>query len=191
MRIRFTKPGQRGQTMVDLIVALALVSAAVTSSGLLATTSARVNTEAGRRSQATALADREIEAIRDYRTQSEKNGLAWESGASVMWPSLRTSGDNCISFEVKRTGSTWALQNVHAPGGSGTPLAYTAANAGETSGGLYDTEYSAFSRVDTVCDVSAKLGTTNTVSVKVLEEWQEANGTRQVEERTILTDWAP
>lgn len=170
---------QRGQTMVDLVVSLALLSSAVASSGLLATTSARVNTEAGRRSQATALADRELEAVRDYRLTSEKAGTTWDN----MWPNF--SGSGCTSFYMQRSGDDWNPVAVSA----GSFTGYTSANAGETDA-KFDNEYSSFSRLVSMCDGSGiHSGLSNAVEVTVTEEWNESNGQRKVQERTVLTDW--
>ena len=168
---------QRGQTMVDLVVSMALLSSAVASAGLLSTTSARVNTEAGRRSQATALADRELEAVRDFRLASEKTGTTWDT----MWPGF--SGTGCTSFYMQRSGDNWNP----IPAGVLTP--YTSANAGETDP-KFDNEYSNFSRLITMCDGSGiHSGLSNAVEVTVTEQWGESNGQRKVQERTVLTDW--
>lgn len=182
--------------MVDLIVSLALASAAVASSGVLATTASRVNTEAGRRSQATSLADREMEALRDFRNTEENAGTDWNN----IWTGFTPDSNPgvCVTGYMQRQAQpsptpapngqpTWRAWKF-VPAGSLT--AYTAANAGEASGSLFDTEYNSFSRSIKICDVSSQLSTTHTASVTVTEQWREANGQRQVVERTLLSDWS-
>lgn len=185
--------------MVDLIVALSLLSLSVTSAASVATTSTRVNGEAGRRSTATGLADREIEALRAYRDNALRAGRDW----STMWVS--SSGQvaapgTCLQFYMARSGNTWGLANLTSPP---NPEAYAAANAPDiqepSSGGgmaFPTTSFQGFTRIDSVCPYTDAIpGSSQTVdnSVMVIVDvfWQEAGGPqRKVELRSILTDRA-
>lgn len=61
------RQNQAGQTLVEVVIAIAVLALAMGSAGSLAATSTRVTTESGRRTQATALAAREAEALRNLR----------------------------------------------------------------------------------------------------------------------------
>lgn len=184
---------QGGQTMVDLIVALSLLSLSVTSAASVATTSTRVNTEAGRRSVATGLADRELEAVRAYRDNAVRAGKAW----NTVWVDSQGNAPQpgtCLQFFMIRSpvpsGNTWVMNGLSSPP---NPEAYQSSNAPDVAN---ISSYQGFTRIDSVCPVtdaipgsSQKVDNTIMVVVDVL--WQEASGPqRKVELRSILTDRA-
>lgn len=100
---------QSGQTIIEVTVALALLALAISSAGALATTSARITSEAGRRTQATALAVKELESLRVYRdtslsplpTSSDNSGC---SSYILTLPNALTSQATPVAY----TGSTYS-----------------------------------------------------------------------------------
>lgn len=185
---------QSGQTLVDLVVALALLSSSVASAGVLSTTTNRVSDESGRRAQAVGLADREMEGMLNYRDSLVGQDVsAW--GSSV----FGTNG--CANFVMTRTGGDWSATTVSGP------VSYAANDGGE--GATYsapNSPFSTFSREVTSCPAYdyqqtdyAQLHPTgpleaslsNTVrTVTVTVQWPEANGTRSLTYRTMISDWA-
>ena len=175
---------QKGQTMVDFVVAFALLSLGTASAGVLATTSARVGGEAGRRTQATALATRELEGLRTHRDTLQRTGQA------NLWDSVQASGvdPNCKTLIVRRDSSdAWSTL---APNNN-LPTAYTAA---DEEG--FD-KWSTFRRMVTLCrghdydaDVSSYPSSNDVYHVKAEVVWDEGhNVERKVSFTTILTTW--
>jgi hypothetical protein len=132
------KLNEQGQTLVDLMIALALLALASASAGALATASAHLDTESGQRSQAVALAEREVEGLRDYRQNQEL--------ANVTGPTFATMWTNCSAGCVmNRAGNAWTL----TPEAAYTPYS----GAGGTNGGdasLGTATYGGFSRLITI-----------------------------------------
>lgn len=192
-RIFFT---QRGQTLVDLVVALALLSSSVASAGILSTASSRSSNEAGRRSQATALADRELEGLRSIRDQTEHGAdpaIGWTATAPF-------NSSVCLDVTLKQSGTlpsvSWIPTTVTAP------QAYVATDFVPSLTGTspYQT---AFKRMVRLCPTNeyqqananmtvAKLSpaaTPHAFTVAVTVTWDEGNGTRQVVLNSLLSDY--
>ena len=176
---------QKGQTMVDLVMAFALLSLATTSAGVLATTSARVGGEAGRRTQATALATRELEGLRTLRDTLQR------SGQGNLWDYIQVAGTSstCKTVIVRRDSSdSWSTA---AP----TNNTHTAYSANDEEG--FD-KWSPFRRMVTICpgrdynaDISSYPDSNEVYHVLVEVAWDEGhNVERKVSFTTILTTWS-
>ena len=178
---------QSGQTMVDLVVAMALLSMAVSSAGALATTSSRVGGEAGRRTQATALATRELEGLRNLRDTSLRVSQS-------DWPFAA----GCQYFVMARQGANWTMQprqntndlKAYDPADDNNDTQY---DTSQRPGGL-----GSFRRIVRACDGrdynanSGSYSTNNIADVKLIEvivAWDEDKDSRQVELHTVLTRW--
>jgi type II secretory pathway pseudopilin PulG len=175
---------ESGQTLVDLMIALALLSFAAASAGGLSTLTSRVNSESGRRSQAVALAAREVEAIRNYRDTGLAKGTNWDS----MFPV--TSGD-CDTFYLTFDSSTNSW--VYNPA-STVPVSYTTTTdfPQASSAAVYE----GFYRIAKAC--TAVSGDTKYKNVDINVYWEEGNAptlvtagsanlNRTVNIRTVLT----
>lgn len=165
-------------------MALALLSMAVAASGALSSASARINIEAGQRSQATALADRELEAIRLVRANLQNTDALWSSYAPA--PGV------CADYVMRRSGDDWVA--VTQP--DATPVPYDAANSGESA--TFVNNFSGFSRNLHVCGRAIRTGSgvtgvdiTNLVTVTATVTWNTAKVTNKVTSHTMLTDWKP
>ncbi len=177
------KTNQSGQTLVELVVALALMAMSITSAAALASVSSKTSGEAGRRSQAVALADREMEALRAYRDSELRDTATFLDGIT-----------GCANDQAHQ----WIMRpSVAGPGGwsKATVASPTAYSSGALDGTSLDINgnsvnfgqiYSSYSRMLTICDAN---GDSHTKNVQVQVNWTESNGTRQVIERTVLTDW--
>lgn len=179
---------QSGTTLIDLIVAIALLAIAITSAGAFASAGARAGNEAGRRTQATALASRELEGLRAAVDVNQRGN--WP------FPLSATSRDSagCETFVMRRSGDGWAL--------AAAATAQTYAAADENGNPDYDNIYSTFSRLVTACD-SRDFNPTNPPGlsgsrsplvkrVEVRVYWQEARGPqREASFNTVLTKWGP
>lgn len=172
--MRLREHRQSGQTMIDLIVALTLLALALASAGALATAATRSGNEAGRRTQATVLAGRELDALRNYRDSVARLGQPW---AGI--PSGNCSPGNGAHFIMQRGSTNGSGWNLVIPS-DGNPVAYS--DADEPG---YNT-YSGFSRLVTVCD---QPGNANAKTVQVNVFWDEANGQRNVTFSSMLTNW--
>jgi type II secretory pathway pseudopilin PulG len=195
---------ERGQTLIDLIVALALLGSAVAAAGALSTASAQVNAEAGRRTQATGLATRELESLRALRDTAERNGSGWDSvpvfAQTPVGGYYTTGANSCRSFYMKLTGSTWTT--VPAT----NPVAFTAANAGDTTAN-FTFDYGNFSRMTTICPatdyqqtdsqsavpigpLAPQFSSSHIYTVSEVVTWSEPRQPLQeVRMNTILSDW--
>ncbi len=165
---------QEGQTMIDLMVALTLLALALASAGALATSASRSGNEAGRRTQATMLAGRELDAFRNYRDSVAKLGQPW---AGI--PSGNCNPGSGASFIMQRgtaNGSGW---NLIVPS-DGNPVAYS--NSDESGFATYN----GFTRLITVCDQPSNV---NSKTVQVNVYWDENNGQRHVTFSTMITNW--
>src|SRR5438309_3400985 len=100
--------GQSGTTLVDLVVALAVMSMAVASAGALATTASRTGSEAGRRTQATDLAGREMEALHNYRDSIMSSGQPWSNVIPASGAGYNPA-THCANFVMQRTSTGWSL----------------------------------------------------------------------------------
>ncbi len=169
---------QAGQTLVDLIVSMALLSLAVASTGAVATTANKVTTESGQKSQATALATREIEAFRTYR---DTHALANEDWATYMPPAgTAADGAGCTQFYMRRTGTRWTA----IPAAS--PIVYDSANSGEPGDETFDNTYKTFDRIMKLCPT----GEDKVMSVDATISWQVGTGPhRTVTLRTLIAAW--
>ena len=186
---------QRGQTLVDLVVALALLSSSVASAGILSTTSSRSSNEAGRRSQATALADRELEGLRSIRDQTEHG-----ADPAVGWTATAPFNSSvCHEVTLKQSGTlpsvSWIPTTVTAP------QAYAATDFVPSLTGTSPYQ-AAFKRMVRLCPTNeyqqananmtvAKLSpaTPHAFTVAVTVTWDEGNGTRQVVLNSLLSDY--
>lgn len=181
-----------GQTLVDLIVALALLSAAVAGAGWLSTTTAQVNAEAGRRSQATALASRELEGLRAMRDTAELSG-GWATSV------LAQNGCHTYVMHLNQVTRLWTAVPA------ATPQPYTAASSGGSSlpQSNFNADYSRFSRLTKLCSANdyqqpgsppagnvTASSSSSVLTVTEVVQWTEAHGpTRQVTMNTMLTDF--
>lgn len=186
---------QRGQTLVDLIVALALLSSSVASAGILSTASSRSSDEGGRRSQATALADRELEGLRSLRDQAER-----AADDSVGWSQTSPFDVNsCHQVTLRQTGILPEINWVIADAAITVPQAYINTDFVPINNNAYLTS---FKRMVRLCPTN-EFQQTNTgmtvaqsapamphaFTVVVTVTWDEANGTRQVVLNSLLSDY--
>lgn len=168
----FKVKNEKGQTLVDLVISIALIALSVTAAGALASTSSRNGGEAGRRSQATALATREMEAVRNYRDNLTRLGR----------PFSQLSPGNCRNFYMRKVAGSvdqtgWQLINTSSP------VAYSNATAGEVG---YDS-YSSFSRIVRVCSTSVL--TPNQKNIHVIVSWDEGHGPkREVTFKSVIAE---
>ena len=190
---------QRGQTLVDLVVALALLSSSVASAGILSTASSRSSDEAGRRSQATALADRELEGLRSIRDVAEHGAddtIGWTAT-----PPFDVSSCHQVTLKqvVTVSGTGWTIADHTAV--ANTPEAYAQFDfvPALTTPSSYKT---AFKRLVRLCPTNEykQADSTRTVqqttpsiahafTVAITVSWDEANGTRQVVLNSLLSDY--
>lgn len=190
MRKRLTLD-QRGTTLVDLIIAIALLAMAVAAAGIFATAATRIGSEAGRRTQATALASRELEGLRSYRDFLLKDGQPWP----FQGDQGSRDPQDCEKFVMRRAGSGWQMQRVT----SGGPVPYTARD--ENNDTQYEEQFGDFSRLVTACDApeyqpgAAAPGNysganSNIKRIEAKVYWQEQNGQiREVSFDTVMTNW--
>ncbi len=185
---------QSGQTLVDVIIGFALMSSSIASAGVIATTSSRTNAEAGRRSEAMALAQREIEGLRIVRDTSERGTGGWVP--------LSANSSTCNSFTLIRSGSTWAIGGTSGANADGL-VPFTAANSGENS--TFETQNNLFRRIVTACPATdyaqsdaaslnpsgPLVGTASTkvYNITVNVKWPEGIGDKQITVRSIMSDW--
>ena len=78
-------------------MALALLALVIVSSTVLFNTSTRLNTESGRRTQALALANQELEALRFYRDEQRRQNSNWAT-------SMPPVGSGCANFVMEEVG---------------------------------------------------------------------------------------
>lgn len=186
---------QGGQTLIDVVVALALLSSAIASAGVISTTSSQTNAEAGRRSQAMALAQREMEGLRVVRDTAQRNTGGWVA--------LSGTSTSCSSFTVLRNAATWSIGGLAGAEGDGL-VPYTASNSGENS--TFETQNQGFRRLITACPATdyrqsdststnptgtlTGTASTNVYNVTVTVKWKESNGPdKQVSFRSIFSNW--
>jgi len=182
---------QSGQTLVDLVVALELLSSSVASAGILSTTSSRSSDEAGRRSQATALADREIEGLRSLRDQTEHS-----ADGTVGWTAtVPFNATACTQVTLKQSGTGWIVANAAAT----VPQAYLSTDFLPISSNPYLTSFKRMVRLcptneyrqanSSMTVAKSTPATPHAYTVAVTVTWDEGNGTRQVVLNSLLTDY--
>lgn len=107
---------QSGLTLIEVVIAIALLAIAMAASGALATSTVRLTTESGRRTQATALAMRELEALRSHRdgiaerSSGENVSLIADLDEAVP---PQGSGPRCYTFVMKHddeSGTGWRFE---------------------------------------------------------------------------------
>jgi type II secretory pathway pseudopilin PulG len=198
MERKRSKLNQSGQTMVDLIVALALISGSVASAGTLATSSNRVATDSSHRTEAIGLAEREMEGLRSYRDTFERNSMDWDTTALGY-----TVGGvpTCSYFVMNITGGDWTPVVL-----TNTQINYDPASSGNDGGEpALTAKYLGFSRIISACpandyqqaDYTSKnpvggLNVTTTSHLRkitITTQWLEASGTKTLVERSMLGDF--
>ena len=189
---------QSGQTMVDLMIALALISGSVASAGVLSTTSNRVALDSGHRTQAIGLAEREVEGLRAYRDTFERLGIDWNTTL------LGVASPACSYFTMTSSGADWTPVST---GGTNVQVSYDPSSGGKNGGDpQLTTNYPGFSRVVETCpsndyqqtDYNQKnpSGPLNMITnsshvriIKVTVNWLEGTQTKQLIERSIIGDY--
>lgn len=172
-----------------MIIALALLALAIISTTALASVTSKANVEAGQRSQATALATRELEMLRAYRDNQVR------SGAGLFLPKVKCTAAGAKPYFIMQVpGSGTDPQPTPAAGSASSTLqAYTDSDgsglaANGTSTG-YGTLYAGYSRIIKICNDSSDL-TDGTRELRVTVGWQTGNGPlRTVTLATVLTNW--
>lgn len=167
---------QDGVTLIDVMIAMALLAFAVASAGILASSSARVGNEAGRRSQASALANQEIEALHNYRDRMGSTGAEFFSSS--------VSCGSGVGYYMINTGGVWSMSAA-----VNTPQPYAASEFLDAATSKVD-----YARMFKLCDDGADF---NVKNVEVSVYWNEPNGpliagsnyNRRVLLRSILTNW--
>lgn len=193
------KHNQAGQTLVEVIIAIAVLALAMGSAGSLAATSTRVTTESGRRTQATALASREAEALRSLRDRLAESTAPPRtlfqyfnsSGADV-----DSNGSGCYSFVMAEDGSHATGWRTESTGGYNAPLSYGTSdfNFGGGGGNTSIEGVENYKRVVRACrsrDFVADSGYTGSeylFDIEVRVYWAESGGPdRQLIYRTMLS----
>lgn len=141
---------QNGQTLVEVIVAVAILAFAMAAAGALATTTTRSSTEAGRRTQAAALASRETESIRSLRDMLAERGSGQDDTLHEYLtdnPDVLERGD-CFYFVMRRDESSDTGWATVRPGSRNQTIRYT--NNDFSDPGAFE-GYENFSRVNTLC----------------------------------------
>lgn len=171
---------QKGQSLIELVVAIAMLALAVVGSARLINSSVRASSEAGRRTQATTLATREFEALRNYRDMQEILGANPFAGL----------GPNCTTFVMRKNANrSWSV----VPAATAQP--YSQAEEGVSSTEFI--QFQPFNRIVELCpsqEYNPITGTsgpsTNVRKVTITVNWAETDGVpRNVEFVTLLTDW--
>ena len=181
---------QAGQTMVDLVVALALISGSVASAGVLATSSNRVAMDSSHRTEAIGLAEREMEGLRSYRDTFERAGVDWSTTPLGVTP-------GCSYFVMKLAGTDWVPVTV-----GNTQTDYAAQDGGDAT---LAAKYNGFSRLISACpakdyqqtDYTAQnptgpLNATNSSKIRTVTitvNWLEGNQTKTLVERSMMGDY--
>lgn len=180
--------------------------AAVLASSRLVNTSARVANEAGRRTQATTLANREIELIRvlrDGRIRFAGSQDPWAPFPAVGGGYTRTvpsSSDiyQCAAFYMEYNQNTNRLEPIEITNfqnGEPVPVRYSSASA--VNPGEDPAVYQGYARAISMCeenrydvDTNSSSGSGAVRRIEVTVEWEEPDGpTRQVVENTVLSSW--
>ena len=196
-RKRF-KLNQSGQTMVDLVVALALISGSVASAGTLASTSNRIATDSSHRTEAIGLAEREMEGLRSYRDSFEHNGVDWNT--TVLGYTVGIS-PTCSYFVMKLSGTDW----IPAVIGTNTQTNYNPASGNDGGEPTLTAKYDGFSRIISACPaednqqvdyilknpvaIPSATITSHLRTITVTTQWLEASGTKTLVERSMLGDF--
>ncbi len=187
---------QSGQTLVDLVVALALISSSVASAGVLSTSANRVARDAGHRTEAMALAAREMEGLRSYRDTFVRNGVAWDSTL------LGVALPACSNFVMTLSGTDW----TPSPPITTTPVSYDRSRGGLDGGdATLAAKYDGFSRSITTCPAYDyqqtdytqpnptgqlnRVASTHIRTVVVTVQWLEGNRTNTVTQRSMIGDY--
>ena len=188
---------QTGLTLVELVISLALLTFAVLGSSRLINAAARASGEAGRRTQATFLAEREFEMLRNIRDGNIASGSdAWDNLPVLV--SGTTQDCEWFYMEVAPGAGSQPSWGVSA-----MPLSATTTQPYDSSRDSLASEstelYAPFARRVEMCteinnDRNSLLHgqyDENIRRINVIVEWQEASGPpRTVKISNIMTDWS-
>lgn len=186
---------EAGLTLIELVISLALLIAAVVASSRLINTASRGSAEAGRRSQATFLAEREFELVKNIRDGNITAGRnAWQ-GLDLV--DLGSASKDCIDFYMAGNGNASDPRFVKTNISTGTTRPYSSDD--KLSATETDQFYSTFRRRVTMCeDVNNTPGASlygrfdnNIRRITVTVEWDEATGPpRSVQVANSLSNWS-
>lgn len=185
---------QNGQTLVEVVIAIAILAFAMAAAGALATVTTRSSTESGRRTQADALANREMESLR-----SLQESLVEAPGSQdTLYGYLRSpqndtlsSGSGCFQFVMHRDQSTPTGWNTEAPDSVDTPIKFTGSDFNNPD--AFE-GYSNFSRLIKLCtsrtwnaEQNRYESSNHIYDTEVLVIWREADDVpRKVRFRSII-----
>lgn len=160
-----TKPGQNGQSLFEILFAVAVAAILTTAVATLATTSVRNSSSARDNAVATRYAQQGAEWLR-----TERDSLGWENFLVNVEDAVSLSSTMPLGNLVWSTDSSAQLQ---IPGTSFDRHA------------VFDCYNSADTSVSLGCgDPSVDL-----VEAEVVVTWTDAGNTRSVSARTQLTSW--
>ncbi|HIA92335.1 TPA: hypothetical protein EYO12_04470 [Candidatus Saccharibacteria bacterium] len=195
IKITNLKNSESGLTLVELVISLALLLAAVIASSRLMNAAARSSAEAGRRTQATFLAEREFELIKNIRDGNITAGRnAWQG---LDLTDLGSATKECVNFYMDGNNNPNSPQFTKVNLGPDVTQQYD--NNDRLSSSESGDSYATFSRKATMCeDINNTPGSTlngrydnNIRRITITVEWQESNGpTRSVEIANSLTNWS-
>lgn len=140
---------QNGQTLVEVVIAIAILAFAMAAAGTLATATTRSSTEAGRRTKAAALATREAESVRNLR-----DTLAQRSDdPDTLYDYLRGNSDvhrsgDCFQFVMRQDEDEETGWTTLRPSPPDTPIQFTEDDFDNPDGFR---GYDNFSRLITLC----------------------------------------
>jgi len=99
-----------GQTLIEVVVALAVTIIAVTALTLIAVNSVRNSQFAQNEAQAKALMEKTLEQVRLVR-----DSQGWGDGVNTGFS--RYTANNTTCYKPQQNGTTWELQSVSCPEG--------------------------------------------------------------------------
>jgi prepilin-type N-terminal cleavage/methylation domain-containing protein len=185
---------QTGLTLVEVVVAIAILAFAMAAAGALVTTTTRSSTEGGRRSQASTLATRESESLRTLQTtipQETEYDTLYEY---LQGEEAKSTGSDCFQFVMRQDEGSSTGWTTIAPDSPDTPVRFEKADFARDPDKYFE-GYENFSRLITACqseEYSVEEGYRDSkyiIDVGVRVTWREAGDvTREVKLRDVLTN---
>lgn len=140
---------QNGQTLVEVVVAIAILAFAMAAAGTLATTTTRSSTEAGRRTKAAALATREAESVRNLQDTLAQR----DDNPDTLYDYLQGNNDvyrsgDCFQFAMRQDEDEETGWTTLRPSPPDAPIQFTEDDFDNPDGFR---GYANFNRLVTLC----------------------------------------